>query len=114
MNPRDFARLRRAFGDASEKIASRPGVRSLCARRRRGRPAANYGDDFGLGEDRDPVIGNNRGSGRFVIPGDIRRREEPFICSGLPSFVTVKGGDYFFIPSLTALRLLAAGCIDRR
>jgi hypothetical protein len=60
------------------------------------------------------VIGNNRGSGRFVIPGDIRRREEPFICSGLPSFVTVKGGDYFFIPSLTALRLLAAGCIDRR
>ena len=47
--------------------------------------AANYGDDLGLGEDRDPVIGNNRGSGRFVIPGDIRRREEPFICSALPS-----------------------------
>ena len=67
-----------------------------------------------LGEDRDPVIGNNRGSGRFVIPGDIRRREEPFICGGLPSFVTVKGGDYFFIASLTALRLLAAGRIDPR
>jgi hypothetical protein len=80
----------------------------LCARGRRGRPAANYGDDFGLGEDRDPGIGNNRGSGRFVIPGDIRRREE------LPSFVTVKGGDYFFIRSLTALRLLAAGRIDPR
>ena len=60
------------------------------------------------------MIGNNRGSGRFVIPGDIRRREEPFICSGLPSFVAVKGGDYFFIPSLTALRLLAAGRIDPR
>ena len=44
------------------------------------------------------MIGNNRGSGRFVIPGDIRRREEPFICGGLPSFVTVKGGDYFFVP----------------
>ena len=48
------------------------------------------------------MIRNNRGSGRFIIPGDIRRREEPFICSGLPSFVTVKGGDYSFIPSLTA------------
>jgi hypothetical protein len=60
------------------------------------------------------VIRNNRGSGRFIIPGDIRRREEPFIGSGLPSFVTVKGGDYFFIPSLTALRLLAAGSIDPR
>ena len=57
----------------------------------------NYGDGFGAGEDRDPVIGNNRGSGRFAIPGDIRRRDGPFICGGLPSFVTVKGGDYFFI-----------------
>jgi deferrochelatase/peroxidase EfeB len=74
----------------------------------------NYGDDFGLSEDRDPMVGNNRGSGRFVIPGDIRRREEPFICSGLPSFVTVRGGDYFFIPGLAALRLLAAGRIDPR
>jgi hypothetical protein len=60
------------------------------------------------------VIGNNRGSGRFIIPGDIRRREEPFVCGGIPSFVTVKGGDYLFIPSLTALRLLAAGRIDPR
>jgi Dyp-type peroxidase family len=74
----------------------------------------NYGNDFGLGEDRDPIIGNNQGSGRFVIPGDIRKHEEPFVCSGLPSFVTVKGGDYFFIPSLTALRLLATGRIDPR
>jgi hypothetical protein len=60
------------------------------------------------------VIGNDRGSGRFVIPGDIRRRDESFLCGGLPSFVAVKGGDYFFIPSLTALRPLAAGRIDPR
>ena len=44
-------------------------------------------------------IGNNRGSGRFVIPGDIRRREEPFICGGLPSFVTVKGGTISSFPA---------------
>ncbi len=74
----------------------------------------NYGNDFSLGEDRDPMIGNNQGEGRFVIPGDPRKREEPFVCSGLRSFVTLKGGDYFFAPSLTALQLLAAGLIDPR
>ncbi len=57
---------------------------------------------------------SSKGEGRFVIPGDRRKQEEPFVCSGLPSFVTLKGGDYFFAPSLTALRLLAAGLIDPR
>ena len=74
----------------------------------------NYGNDFGVGEARDPVIGNNQGSGRFIIPGDVRKGEEPFICSDMPSFVTLRGGDYFFTPSLTALRLLAAARIDPR
>jgi Dyp-type peroxidase family len=74
----------------------------------------NYGNDFGLGEDRDPVIGNNQGGGRFAIPGDPRKDEEPFVCTGLRSFVTLKGGDYFFAPSLTALQLLAEGLIDPR
>ena len=50
----------------------------------------------------------------YTVPGDPAKGEEPFVCSGLKSFVTVKGGDYFFIPSMTALRLLAAGEIDPR
>ena len=74
----------------------------------------NYGNDFALGEEADPVIGGNHGKGRFVIPGDARRSEEPFICIKLPSFVTVRGGGYFFLPGLTALRFLAAGNIDPR
>ena len=74
----------------------------------------NYGNDFALGEAADPVIGGNHGKGRFVIPGDAQRNEEPFICSKLPSFVTVRGGGYFFLPGLNALRFLAAGNIDPR
>jgi hypothetical protein len=37
----------------------------------------------------------------FIIPedGSVRRR-----VSGLPQFVTVRGGAYFFLPSLRALR----------
>ena len=74
----------------------------------------NYGNDFRLGEERDPIIGGNEGGGRFMIPGDLARGEEPFICPELPSFVSLRGGDYFFLPSLTALRLLGAGAIDPR
>ncbi|MDB5571857.1 MAG: Dyp-type peroxidase family [Hyphomicrobiales bacterium] len=74
----------------------------------------NYGNDLAQGEDRDPLIGGNAGTGRFVIPGDPKRKEEPFICGRLPSFVTLRGGGYFFLPSLTALRFLAAGVVDPR
>jgi hypothetical protein len=44
------------------------------------------------------------GYGNFTIPGDgtLRRR-----VSGLPQFVTVRGGAYFFLPSLRALRYFA-------
>lgn len=74
----------------------------------------NYGNDFKLGEDRDPLAGGNDSKGRFVIPGDAGKQEDPFICSQLPSFVKLRGGEYFFVPSLTALRLLAANSIDPR
>jgi hypothetical protein len=33
------------------------------------------------------------------------------LCTGLPRFVTVKGGEYFFVPGVTALRLLAGGYV---
>jgi hypothetical protein len=35
-------------------------------------------------------------------PGGLRRR-----VSGVPQFVTVRGGAYFFLPSLRALRYFA-------
>jgi hypothetical protein len=45
-----------------------------------------------------PVTGN------FTMPGDGRLRCR---VSGLPQFVTVHGGAYFFLPSLRALRYFA-------
>jgi Dyp-type peroxidase family len=64
----------------------------------------NDGDFAGLGNDKDPMIGGNDGSGSFTIPrsGAPRRR-----LAGLPAFVSTRGGEYFFLPGIAALRSLA-------
>jgi Dyp-type peroxidase family len=57
-----------------------------------------------LGNERDPIIGNQDGTLEFKIPRrPIRRR-----ITGLPAFTTVRGGAYFFLPGLKALRYLAS------
>ncbi|NUQ10918.1 MAG: Dyp-type peroxidase [Gemmatimonadaceae bacterium] len=67
----------------------------------------NFGNDFCLGNDRDPLIGHRDGRGdKLVIQGDGNGRT-PWITSPMPAFVVTKGGDYFFMPSLSGLRLLA-------
>lgn len=74
----------------------------------------HYGNDFFQGDDRDPLVGNHAGSGKMVIQGGKEGDTErpPHICAALPTFVTTRGGDYFFIPSLTALRLIASGLVN--
>jgi Dyp-type peroxidase family len=67
----------------------------------------NYGDDFQQGNDMDPIMGS-RGDRRMMIPGDERTGRRPFLCWDIPRFVTTKGGDYFFVPGLTGLRLIAS------
>jgi deferrochelatase/peroxidase EfeB len=71
----------------------------------------NFGDDFHQGNDTDPIAGNGE-SGQMMIPGDETTGRRPFICFDIPRFVTTKGGDYFLVPSLTGLRLLACGRIE--
>ena len=66
----------------------------------------NNGDSFRQGNDKDPLVGNHDGTGRMVVPGEERAGRPPFLCTGLPRFVTVKGGAYFFVPGLTALHTL--------
>jgi Dyp-type peroxidase family len=76
---------------------------------------ANYGNDFRLGNDKDPLIGNHgadEGDGMMTIQTDPSDPRPPFFCSKLPRFVETRGGDYFFVPSLTALRLIADGLVD--
>jgi Dyp-type peroxidase family len=56
-----------------------------------------------LGNERDPVIGNQDGTLEFKIPKRPIRKK----ITGLPAFTTVRGGAYFFLPGIKALRYLA-------
>jgi Dyp-type peroxidase family len=60
----------------------------------------------GLYDERDPIFGQPGGppSGSMTIPRKPVRRS----LHGLGGFVTVRGGAYFFLPSLKALRYLAS------
>ena len=61
------------------------------------------GNFISHGTEQDPLIGNNEGDGVFTIPKrPVRRR-----LHGLPRFVTVRGGEYCFMPGLRALQWLA-------
>jgi Dyp-type peroxidase family len=73
-----------------------------------------YGNDAHLGNDKDPLIGSHGGRGRFVVQGDTSPANPPFICSNLPDFVRLRGGDYFFLPSITGLGMIAMGLVDPR
>ena len=71
-----------------------------------------YGASFNVGNDTDPLVGLRRDGAKFVIPGDAARGRMPFICANIPQFVETRGGEYFFVPSLTALREIAQGSVD--
>jgi Dyp-type peroxidase family len=56
-----------------------------------------------LGNERDPIIGNQDGTLEYKIPKRPIRKK----ITGLPAFTTVRGGAYFFLPGIKALRFLA-------
>jgi deferrochelatase/peroxidase EfeB len=57
-----------------------------------------------LGNERDPFIGTHDGSYDMTIPKRPVRKK----IKGLPAFTTLRGGAYFFLPGIKALRYLAA------
>ncbi|MGD0445821.1 MAG: Dyp-type peroxidase [Edaphobacter sp.] len=74
----------------------------------------NYGNDARLGNDKDAIMGSHGGEGRFVVQGDTTPTNPPFVCSHLPNFVELRGGDYFFLPSITALGMIGLELVDPR
>jgi Dyp-type peroxidase family len=63
----------------------------------------NNGNFMSLGEERDPNVGLQEDGGTFTIPQEpVRRR-----IHGIETFNVLRGGEYFFLPSLSALRWLA-------
>jgi Dyp-type peroxidase family len=59
----------------------------------------------GLQGEKDPLIGDNDGSGMFTVQCNSTDRR----LHGLSRFVKVRGGGYFFLPGVKALNFLAGG-----
>lgn len=57
-----------------------------------------------LGNERDPFVGTQDGSFDMTIPKRPIRKK----IVGLPAFTTIRGGAYFFLPGIKALRYLTA------
>jgi deferrochelatase/peroxidase EfeB len=63
----------------------------------------NNGNFMSLGSERDPNVGLQEDGATFTIPREpVRRR-----IHGIETFNVLRGGEYFFLPSLSALRWLA-------
>jgi Dyp-type peroxidase family len=62
----------------------------------------NDGNFMSLGDERDPTIGLQEDGATYTIPrAPVRRR-----VHGIETFNVLRGGEYFFLPSLSALRWL--------
>jgi len=57
-----------------------------------------------LGNERDPIFGTQDGTFDMTIPKRPIRKK----IKGLPAFTTIRGGAYFFLPGMKALRYLAS------
>ena len=63
----------------------------------------NRGNFIDLGTERDPVVGLHETPGTFTVPQvPVRRR-----LDGVGTFNQLRGGEYLFMPSLSALRWIA-------
>ena len=64
----------------------------------------NAGNIFGLGHDKDFILGDPVGTGKMTIQG-----RPPFFLTPQEVFVRTRGGAYLFVPGMTALAALADG-----
>jgi hypothetical protein len=62
----------------------------------------------GLNDNKDPILGDNARADQTSSHMTIPRRPFRVRTAALPRFVKVRAGAYLFMPSLTALRFLAA------
>lgn len=60
-----------------------------------------------LGNEHDPICGTQDGTLDFTVP----KRPIRKVHKGIPAFTTLRGGAYFFLPGISALRYLAEGSL---
>lgn len=68
----------------------------------------NGGNFVDLGSERDPIVGlheDDPTQGRFTIPAEPARKR----IDGITTFNRMAGGEYLFMPSLSALRWIGEG-----
>jgi Dyp-type peroxidase family len=73
-----------------------------------------YGNDARVGNEKDLLMGSHAPGEKYAIQGDMSPDNPPFFCTELPNFVELRGGEYFFVPSITALGMIALGLVDPR
>ena len=71
-----------------------------------------YGLDFHQGNNTCPLLGDHSRHKRHTIPADPESGAPPYVIGDLKTFVETRGGDYFFLPSVTALYMIAIGITD--
>lgn len=64
----------------------------------------NDGNIFHLGHEKDFLLGDAAGTGKMTVQGD-----PPFFLAPERPFVTTRGGEYLFVPGITALGAIADG-----
>jgi len=68
---------------------------------------ANDGGFAGIGQTRDPIVGDNSPEdSKFLIP--VEGSKKPVVLRGFPRLVRTRGAAYCFVPSVTAIKYLAA------
>jgi len=74
----------------------------------------NYGNDFKAGNDKEIILGNHSVEfpSKAVLEVKKDSDDAPYFLNKIPRLVETRGGDYFFIPSMTALRMIAKGIVD--
>ena len=74
----------------------------------------NYGNDFKASNDKEILLGNHDKEfpSRATIQVDPDGERAPYFLRDIPRLVETRGGDYFFVPSMTALRMIAKGLVD--
>lgn len=74
----------------------------------------NYANDFKEGNDKEVLLGNHdaKNPGKVVLQVEKGSGKPPHFVCNIPRLVETRGGDYFFIPSITALKMIAGGIID--
>ena len=74
----------------------------------------NYANDFKEGNDKEVLLGNHdvANPGKVVLQIEPGSGKPPHFVNNIPRLVETRGGDYFFIPSITALKMIAAGMVD--